>query len=127
MPAMRNRFRNKLLLFYSSIFLIIALLTVVYQFKREKDYRILVLNDELNNITQITYNFLKINNINKSQDYGRIDSLVLLLPQPNLRLSIVDTLGKVLYDSYFRDYGSLENHNSRPEISESKGQVLERR
>ncbi len=120
MPAMRNRFRNKLLLFYSSIFLIIALLTVVYQFKREKDYRILVLNDELNNITQITYNFLKINNINKSQDYGRIDSLVLLLPQPNLRLSIVDTLGKVLYDSYFRDYGSLENHNSRPEISESK-------
>jgi len=118
MPAMRNRFRNKLLLFYSSIFLIIALLTVVYQFKREKDYRILVLNDELNNITQITYNFLKINNINKSQDYGRIDSLVLLLPQPNLRLSIVDTLGKVLYDSYFRDYGSLENHNSRPEISE---------
>jgi len=120
MPGMRNSFRNKLLLFYSTIFIIIALLTVAYQYKREKDYRILVLNDELNNITQITYNFLKINNISKSGDYSRIDSLVLLLPQPNLRLSIVDSSGRVLYDSSVNDYGSLENHRSRPEIEGSR-------
>jgi len=47
MPGNRNSFRNNLLLFYSTIFIIVALLTVAYQYRREKEYRILALNDEL--------------------------------------------------------------------------------
>ncbi len=120
MPGNRNSFRNNLLLFYSTIFIIVALLTVAYQYRREKEYRILALNDELLNITRITDNYLKINFINAQGEYGKLDSLVKLLPQPNLRLSVIDTSGNVLYDSNVKDYSLLGNHGSRPEIAESR-------
>ena len=120
MPGMRNSFRNNLLLFYSTIFIIVALLTVAYQYRREKEFRILALNDELHNITRITDNYLKINFINSPGEYRKLDSLVRLLPQPNLRLSLIDTSGNVLYDSNVKDPGLLGNHGSRPEIAESR-------
>ncbi len=59
----RNKFRNNLLLFYSAIFFVVALLIITYQFNREKKYRIATLNDELYNITRIVDNYVNINSI----------------------------------------------------------------
>lgn len=115
----RNKFRNNLLLFYSAIFLIVALLIIAYSYNREKQYRILTLNDELYNISRITDNFININNIYETGRYHRIDSLNRLLPQENLRISVIDTSGRVLYDSFVPDYETMENHKTRPEIVES--------
>ncbi|MFH0841118.1 MAG: ATP-binding protein [Bacteroidota bacterium] len=115
----RNKFRNNLLFFYSAIFFVVAVLIISYLFRREKDYRILTLNDELNNITKIVDNYININSINQSGNYHLIDSLYALLPLPNLRVSIIDTAGNVLYDSSVPDYEKMENHISRPEIIES--------
>ncbi len=115
----RNKFRNNLLLFYSAIFLIVALLIIAYSYNREKQYRILTLNDELYNISRITDNFININNIYETGRYHRIDSLNRLLPQENLRISVIDTSGCVLYDSFVPDYETMENHKTRPEIVES--------
>jgi len=116
----RNKFRNNLLFFYSAIFLIVALLIIAYLYKREKQYSISTLNDELYNITRIADNYIKLNFLYQAGDYHKIDSLKLLLPHPNLRISIIDTSGKVLYDSFVSEYGSMENHKSRPEIMESR-------
>jgi len=116
----RNKFRNNLLFFYSAIFLIVALLIIAYLYKREKQYSISTLNDELYNITRIADNYIKLNLLYQAGDYHKIDSLKLLLPHPNLRISIIDTSGKVLYDSFVSEYGSMENHKSRPEIMESR-------
>lgn len=120
MFSSRNRFRNNLLFFYSAIFLIIALLIVVYLYRREKQYKISTLNYELYNITRIVDNFIKVNLIYESGTYYRLDSLNLLLPHPNLRITIIDTSGIVIYDSYVPDYQTMENHKSRSEIIESK-------
>jgi two-component system phosphate regulon sensor histidine kinase PhoR len=119
MFSSKNKFRNNLLFFYSAIFLIVALIIITYLYNREKQYRISTLNDELYNITRIIDNYLKINFINESGQYQKLDSLSRLLPHPNLRISIIDTSGKVLYDSFVRDYESMENHRTRPEIMES--------
>ena len=120
MSNTRNKFRNNLLFFYSAIFLIVALLIIAYLYKREKQYSISTLNDELYNITRIADNYIKLNFLYQAGDYHKIDSLKLLLPHPNLRISIIDTSGKVLYDSFVSEYGSMENHKSRPEIMESR-------
>jgi len=115
----RNKFRNNLLSFYSAIFLVVAVLVISYQYNREKNFRLETLNDELYNITRIADNYVNINSIYVNKTYSLIDSLKLLLPQPNLRLSIIDNNGDVLYDSSVRDYDNMENHKSRPEIEES--------
>lgn len=117
--AIRNSFRNKLFLYYSAIFLVFISLTLLFLFKREKDYRIGTLNDELYNITRIVDNFILSNSIQKNNTYRKIDSLVLILPQQNLRISIIDASGNVLYDSSVPDWKSMENHLNRPEVIES--------
>ena len=119
MISTKNKFRNNLLFFYSAIFSVVALLILTYLYKREKEYRISTLNDELYNITRIVDNYVNINNIYTVGNYTRIDSLNRLLPHPNLRISIIDTSGNVLYDSFVHDYENMENHKSRPEIIES--------
>jgi two-component system OmpR family sensor kinase/two-component system phosphate regulon sensor histidine kinase PhoR len=119
MNSSKNKFRNNLLFFYSAIFLVVALLIITYQYKREKQYKISTLNDELYNITRIVDNYVNINSLYKSGEYRIIDSLSRLLPHPNLRISIIDTSGKVLYDSFVHDYDRMGNHKTRPEIIKS--------
>jgi len=120
----RNKFRNNLLFFYSTVFITVALMIIFYLYSREKDYRTSALNDELQNFALITYNFIEANNINETGDYRKIDSFVKLFPNKNLRLTIIDTMGVVLYDSSVPDWSHMENHLSRAEIAESKHKMF---
>jgi two-component system OmpR family sensor kinase/two-component system phosphate regulon sensor histidine kinase PhoR len=115
----RNSFRNNLFLYYSVIFLIFTILILAYLNKRDKDFRIATLNDELYNITRIADNYIRANSINTNNNYGLLDSLANILPQTNLRLTIVSTNGDVLYDSSVPDWNHMENHRERPEIAAS--------
>jgi signal transduction histidine kinase len=115
----RSRFRNKLFLYYFSVFILFTLVIGVYLYQREKKYRIETLNDELFNITVITNNYLNANSIYENNDFPIVDSLVKILPQTELRITIIDPSGKVLYDSYVKDWTTMENHKNRPEVMQS--------
>ena len=115
----RNKFRNKLFIYYFSIFIVFTLVIVFYLYHREKRYRIGTLNDELFNTTVITNNYIIANKIYTTGNYILIDSLVDILPQKELRVTIISPSGEVLYDSSVRHWSAMENHRDRPEVSQS--------
>jgi two-component system OmpR family sensor kinase/two-component system phosphate regulon sensor histidine kinase PhoR len=111
-----NSFRNNLFFYYSGFFLLFTILILTYLYKREKDYRIATLNNELKNSAILTDNFIRSNSIPASGNYVLIDSLVRLLPGKHHRITVIANSGDVLYDSSIRDWISLGNHLDRPEI-----------
>ncbi len=115
----RSKFRNKLFIYYFSVFIIFTLVIGAYIYHLERSYKISTLNDELDKITRITNNYLTENSVYEKRNYHIVDSLVKILPQAELRLTIIAPDGAVLYDSYVKDWATMTNHKNRPEIMQS--------
>lgn len=112
-------FRKKLFVYFFSVFLVFTLIIIVFQFSREKKYRVNQLDNTLKSYTQITHNFISYNSLDDKNYFRPIDSLSKILPQPDIRITVVNSHGVVLYDNSVDDYSLMENHFYRPEVQES--------
>jgi len=112
-------FRRKLFLSFLAVFTVFVLLVVIFQFEREKRFRIGQLENTLDNISEIAHNYMVRDSITKTGNFHLMDSLIGILPRMNLRLTVINPEGVVMYDSEVSDYGSMENHRQRPEVVES--------
>ena len=104
-------FSRKLFLSVISLFIALALCFIFYQYHREKEYKRELLHGQLQK-----YNALLEANINNDYDIHKIESLIQGQDIDNLRVTIINLKGDVLYDSYQGDSTLLENHIGRPEI-----------
>jgi two-component system OmpR family sensor kinase/two-component system phosphate regulon sensor histidine kinase PhoR len=112
-------FKQKLFISFTAIFTVFTLLVMIFQYDREKKYRIGQLENTLDNITEIAQNYMINNAIIESGNFFLMDSLMDILPARNIRLTLISPLGEVMYDSEVSAYASMENHLERPEVRQS--------
>jgi signal transduction histidine kinase len=91
-------------------------ITLLFQYNREKDFRKKELELSLSDITEITHNYIEQQGLFESKQYTKIDSVEKIFPRKNIRISLIDLKGAVLYDNYLVNVSEMDNHLTRPEI-----------
>jgi len=112
----QRTFRESIFLNFFIIFSIFTVSVLLYQYDRERDYRIKQLDLTLDNVSEITHRYIEHRNIFDSGDFRSLDTLKSLIPISNTRLTVLNYSGEVLYDSFVFDYNKLENHLLRQEV-----------
>lgn len=109
-------FQRNLLLSIGGVFLLYAICFSVYQYKREKEYKIDILHSRLQ-----MYNYEMVQTIGKdSMDSTQLyRNYVLHHQMEGLRVSVIDKEGRVIFDSYDTDVEALGNHLQRTEIQKA--------
>ena len=113
------RFKHRLFISFSAIFTVFTLLVLIFQYDREKKFKVSQLEITLDNITETAHNYLSINSIVDSGSFMMMDSLMEIVPAQNIRLTLISPTGEVMYDSEVSSYADMENHLERPEVREA--------
>ena len=109
-------FQRNLLLSIGGVFLLFAICFSVYQYKREKEYKIDILHSRLQ-----MYNYEMVQTVGKdSMSSSRLfRDYVLHHQMEGLRVSVIDKEGRVILDSYDTDVEALGNHLQSTEIQQA--------
>ena len=116
-------FKYRLFISFSAIFVVFTLLVMIFQYDREKKFKIAQLENTLDNITETAHNYMASQSIGEEGTFYLLDSLMEIVPAENIRLTVINPFGQVMYDSEVRDYMFMENHLDRPEVMESIGKA----
>lgn len=105
-------------LFLSVIFLFLgyAVCFMLFQYNREKAYKIELLNTQLQNYNNQLCDFLTDHHGVNSDS---MQSYVTTHMMPNLRVTLIEPSGKVVYDNTNANRKSFANHSSRKEVQDA--------
>lgn len=109
---MKLRYKQKLFLYFSVVFTLFSLGVLLVGQSREKTYRLENLEDKLEAYAEIVHASL---GADQENSLANLDSLLSIFPD-NIRLSVIDKQGVVLFDNKIEDLTELENHRERIEI-----------
>lgn len=118
MPIQQT-FRRKIFYYFIAVFLSFTVAILLFQLQREKNYKTSQLENTLKNVAEVAYNYIEYYNLKDSGDFKSADVLKALVPQDNIRVTIIDKRGVVLFDSFVPDYKKMENHFDRPEVQKA--------
>lgn len=113
---MRLSYKKKLFLYFFLVFTVFTAVIVLVQRNREKIYKTENLRTNLNAYAEVIANYIQKKNLHSATEMDSVNQILSLLP-PDLRVTIVDQKGEVLFDNTVINERELENHLSRPEIS----------
>ena len=113
---LKGFFRDRIFTYYFLVIIFFTTIVVIFQYNREKKFRQARFETTLDNVVSTANNFLRVNRTDTLNDYTILDSLIAIIPVKDLRLTIIDTSGLVLFDSFVEDYKNMENHSDRPEL-----------
>ena len=109
-------FSRTLFLSVISLFMAFAACFIVYQYQREKEYKIELLNLQLQDYNERLH--LRMYQLPDSQWKPILDKYIAQNVNKDLRVTITDLYGAVLFDNYSHQM-KLENHLSRPEVQQA--------
>ena len=112
----RISFSWKLFLLVISLFIVFALCFIAYQYQREKEYKVELLDMQLQDYNERLY--MELRNQNETTWKQALDKYIARYVNKDLRITIIDLQGKVLYDN-FGDSLQMKNHIGRPEIQKT--------
>ena len=108
-------FSRKLFLSVISLFLVFAICFIAYQYQREREYKIELLNTKLQDYNSRLYEQLENQPLDSEIINGYINNHIL----EDLRVTLIDAQGNVVYDSYPSHNNQMENHLNRPEVQKA--------
>ena len=116
----RNRrrisFSRKLFLSVLSLFIVFALCFIAYQYQREKDYKVELLDMQLQDYNERLH--MKLHDLDITWWDKTLNPYIARYVNQDLRVTIIDLRGRVLFDN-FGDSLKMENHIGRPEIQKA--------
>ncbi len=118
---------NRIFGIIGALFIILALCFGLYQYKRERDYRIDIMNSQLQMYNyQMAYTLGLQSLMSSDSVCAYVEAHRIL----GMRITIIDTLGVVVADSQQPDLSRMENHLGRTEVQdalrEGKGYNIKR-
>jgi two-component system OmpR family sensor kinase/two-component system phosphate regulon sensor histidine kinase PhoR len=116
--VIRKSFRGEIFFYFIIVFVLFTVAILTFQYQREKKYRTAQLENTLDNITEITHRFILQNKLVEKQELNRIHEIKTLISQPNIRITVIELNGRVLFDSS-ADFTQMENHLQRPEVQKA--------
>jgi two-component system, OmpR family, phosphate regulon sensor histidine kinase PhoR len=111
-----SSYNRKWLIYILSFFMFFTAVLLISEYRHEKNLRIEALNERLDDYAVFAEKFIVQSQIDRNHDFKELDSLMELISNQSIRLTLINFKGTVVFDSRVQDPARMENHLSRPEI-----------
>lgn len=119
---------QKLYVSIIAVFLLFTMAFMLFQQKRERQYKIERLNDKLQFYNRMMWSSLPKTGLPEEKN---IQQFIDKHPIPGLRITFIDAKGKVFFDNLRKNYRQFNNHLNRKEVVDAllngEGYDIERR
>ncbi|MDO4695273.1 cell wall metabolism sensor histidine kinase WalK [Porphyromonas sp.] len=114
---MRLKYKGRLFLYFSLLFALFTASIIIFERSQERRFRSIALEEKLDAYTVFIHNLIDQAETPEAQ----LSTLIKSLHQ-DIRVTLIDKAGKVIYDNYISDISMLGNHFDRPEIHAARSQ-----
>ncbi|MDR2562771.1 MAG: HAMP domain-containing histidine kinase [Prevotellaceae bacterium] len=115
---MNLKYRHQIFLCFFAAFACFTVAVALFQIRWERSIRIDDLKSNLDNYARICENYLNRRDLQHDKYPDGMNALTELMPE-NMRITVIDTQGMVLFDNKYAHPEALENHLQRREILEA--------
>ncbi|MEG1949010.1 MAG: HAMP domain-containing sensor histidine kinase [Odoribacter sp.] len=113
---MHLSYKKQIFLYFLLVFSIFTVIIIAVQQNREKTYKEENFKTNLNAYAEVIAHYINQHQLLADHHIDSVRCILPLLP-PDLRVSVINRQGSVLFDNEVKDSHQLNNHLSRPEIS----------
>lgn len=117
---MKLNYKQRIFGFMFILFAFFSICTIISEQKQEKKYRTEALESKLAGYVEIIHQYIAQNQSGDG-NMAHVDELIKILPK-DIRVTVINGEGNVLYDKDVTDLKTLDNHLDRPEVRKAQYQ-----